>query len=202
MRRPRRPQLRGLPFTLCPTSCGQAPGGAAHGVSQGPDSGGFGVLSPQSRHPGEQLLEALGQLNMPPLPAPTEAARRLAVAPGAGPPSFGPPIAPLPSRAAPPALDLSDPPGQGHSAPRAADQQSTQPRGGPWVPLPPRPLLKIHSSEGLGSDGPLPTVLWLGYQAPEQDTSPSPTSTFLATRTPSGGSASQSEAGAQPPRLV
>lgn len=69
-------------------------------------------------------------------------------------------------------------------------------------PLPPRPLLKIHSSEGLGSDGPLPTVLWLGYQAPEQDTSPSPTSTFLATRTPSGGSASQSEAGAQPPRLV
>lgn len=43
--------------------------------------------SPQSRHPREQLLEALGQLNMPPLPAPTEAARRLAVAPGAGPPS-------------------------------------------------------------------------------------------------------------------
>lgn len=117
-------------------------------------------------------------------------------------PGFGPPIAPLPSRAAPPALDLSDPPGQGHSAPRAADQQSTQPRGGPWVPLPPRPLLKIHSSEGLGSDGPLPTVLWLGYQAPEQDTSPSPTSTSLATRTPSRGSASQSEAGAQPPRLV
>lgn len=117
-------------------------------------------------------------------------------------PGFGPPIAPLPSRAAPPALDLSDPPGQGHSAPRAADQQSTQPRGGPWVPLPPCPLLKIHSSEGLGSDGPLPTVLWLGYQAPEQDTSPSPTSTSLATRTPSRGSASQSEAGAQPPRLV
>lgn len=88
-------------------------------------------------------------------------------------------------------------PTQGHSAPRAADQQSKQPRGRPRAPLPPCPRLQLHASEGLGSDGSSPTVLWLGYQAPEEGTFPRPTSTSPVTRTPSRGSASQTKAGAQ-----
>lgn len=57
----------------------------------------------------------------------------------------------------------SDPPSPGSLSPAGSRPAEQTAPGRAAGPLPPRPLLKLHSSEGLGSDGSWPTVLWLDY---------------------------------------